>query len=75
MQAKDVMTTDVVTVTPDTAVADVAKILLDRRISAVPVVDAAGRIEGIVSEGDLMRRPETGTEGTRSWWLAFLTLP
>lgn len=70
MQAKDIMTTSVVTVGTDTSVGDIAKILVRRRISAVPVVDAKGRIVGIVSEGDLMRRPESGTERKPSWWLS-----
>lgn len=72
MQAKDVMTRDVCTVTPDTRVADIARLLLARRISAVPVVDAKGALAGIVSEGDLLRRAETGTEKRRSWWLELL---
>jgi len=75
MQAKDVMTTPVVTVNPDTPVADVAKQLIKRRISAVPVVDAEGRAVGIVSEGDLMRRPETAGKRHPSWWLALLAEP
>ena len=75
MEAKDVMTRDVVTVGPDTPVQEIAATLLDRRISAVPVVDGGNRLLGIVSEGDLMRRAETGTERHASWWLAMLTLP
>lgn len=75
MHAKDVMTSDVVTVSPDTDVQEIARLLLARRISAVPVVGADGRIQGIVSEGDLMRRPETETERHPSWWLALWTLP
>jgi len=73
MLAKDIMTADVVTVTPDTSVNEVAKLLLARRISGVPVVDAKGKLCGIVSEGDLLRRAETGTERQRSWWLELLT--
>lgn len=73
MQAKDIMTTNVVTVTPDTRVERIAKLLLRRRISGVPVVDADGRVVGIVSEDDLIRRPESGTERPRSWWLDLLT--
>ena len=70
MQAKDVMTMNVVTVSPDTLVNDIAKLLIERRISAVPVVAADGRVVGIVSEGDLMRRPESETEERHvSWWL------
>ncbi|MEQ8818508.1 MAG: CBS domain-containing protein [Thalassobaculum sp.] len=72
MQAKDIMTTAVATVPPETTVQDVAKLLLERRISAVPVVDGDGKVLGIVSEGDLMRRPETGTERHPSWWLSLL---
>lgn len=70
MIAKDVMTAKVVAVGPDTTVSDIAKLLVEKRISAVPVVDAAQRVIGIVSEGDLMHRPESGTEKCRgSWWL------
>ncbi|MDN2565558.1 CBS domain-containing protein [Aquibium sp. A9E412] len=69
LQARDVMTREVVTVQPQTPVREVAQRLVERRISAVPVVDGDGRLVGIVSEGDLMRRPETGAERRRSWWL------
>jgi len=69
MQAKDVMTTKVVTVRPDTRVEHIAALLLERRISGVPVIDADGRVVGIVTEGDLMRRPDIGTERHRGWWL------
>jgi CBS-domain-containing membrane protein len=69
MQARDVMTTKVVTVRPDTRVEQIAALLLERRISGVPVIDADGRLVGIVTEGDLMRRPEMGTERHRGWWL------
>jgi CBS domain-containing protein len=73
MKAADVMVTNVITVGPDAQVQDVARILLANRISAVPVVDSAGKLLGIISEGDLLRRPETGTERRRSWWLESLT--
>ena len=69
MWAKNVMTTNVVTVQPDTEVTEIARLLLKRRISAVPVVDADQRVLGIVSEGDLMRRAETDTKERHSWWL------
>lgn len=69
MHAKDVMTTKVITVMGDTLVEDVARLLLTRRISAVPVVDESDRIVGIVSEGDLMRRAEAGERFSDSWWL------
>lgn len=71
MVARDVMTTRVVTVKPESSVREVAQLLLEHRISAVPVVDADGRILGIVSEGDLIGRPEIGTPRRRSWWLAW----
>ena len=71
MQARDVMTAPVVTVRPDTRVEEIAQLLLARRISGVPVVDADGRLVGMVTEGDLMRRPEIGTERHRGWWLRF----
>ena len=75
MQARDVMRSQVVTVGPRTHVRDIAKLLLERRISAVPVVDDGGRPLGIVSEGDLMRRPESGTERHPSWWLRLFSSP
>jgi CBS domain-containing protein len=73
MNAADVMVTKVITVGPDACVQDVANMLLTNRISAVPVVDANGKLLGIVSEGDLMRRVEAGTGRRRSWWLSLLT--
>lgn len=69
MKARDVMVSPVVTVNPSCPVTEVAKILLERRISAVPVVDQSGKLVGIVSEGDLLHRAETGTERMHSWWL------
>ena len=74
MLARDVMTKQVVTVPPDASVPEIARLLLDRHISAVPVVDADDRVLGIVSEGDLIRRPEVaGPRRRRSWWLALLS--
>ena len=75
MLARDVMTAAVVTVTSDARVEDIAKLLLDKHISAVPVVDSADRLVGMVSEGDLMRRRENETERHRSWWLNLLVGP
>ena len=72
MKAKDVMTHSVLTVGPSTPINEIARLLLERHVSAVPVVDPANRILGIVSEGDLMRRPETGTERRLSWWLRII---
>lgn len=73
MRARDVMTTKVVSVEPDAPVEEIARKLIDHRISGVPVVDTNGVIVGIVSEGDLMRRSESETERRRPWWLAMLS--
>jgi CBS domain-containing protein len=73
LRAKDIMTRDVVTVTEDSSVSDLASTLLEHRISAVPVVDASGGLLGIVSEGDLMHRAEAGTGRRHSWWLSLFT--
>lgn len=72
MKALDIMTSPVVTVDLDTPVLDIARLLLELGISAVPVVDAEGKAVGIVSEGDLMRRTELGTEKRRNWWLSLI---
>jgi len=77
MRAMDVMTTEVISLGPDTSVQALAALLSERGISGVPVVDADNRVVGIVSEGDLLHRVETGTERRkeeragrrRSWWL------
>jgi CBS domain-containing protein len=69
MYARDVMTMPVISVLGDTSVEEVARILLSRRISAVPVVDENDRMIGIVSEGDLMRRAEADEGAHESWWL------
>ena len=73
MNASDVMISNVITVGPNACVQDVAAVLLKNGISAVPVVDANGALLGIVSEGDLMQRPEGGTERRHSVWLELLT--
>ena len=70
MKAADVMTTRVISVLPDTSVREVARILHINRISAVPVVDDGGRVLGMVSEGDLIRRGREGGDGGGSWWLS-----
>jgi len=71
MQARDVMVSPVVTVGEHATVRDVARLLIDQRISAVPVVDGAGKLAGIVTEADLMHRVEAGTQRPYSWWLHF----
>ena len=75
MKASDVMVTDVITVKPNSNVQDVAQLLLANRISAVPVIDDAGKLVGMVSEGDLLRRSEADTKHERAWWLRLLMGP
>ena len=75
MQAKDVMTAPVLTVSPQASVEEVAGLMLKHRISGIPVVDAKGRLQGMVSEGDLIQRVASGSQSRRSWWLALLTNP
>lgn len=74
MRATDVMTHTVITVGPETPVQDLAKMLSERGISGAPVVDADGKLVGIVSEGDLLLRSELGTQRPQtrrtSWWLS-----
>jgi CBS domain-containing protein len=72
MRANDVMVYPVITVGPEASVAETAEILLSNRISGVPVVEN-DEVIGIVSEGDLLRRAEIGTERRRSRWLELLT--
>ena len=69
MKARDVMTLAVYTVKPTASVKDVARLFMQRRISAVPVVDDQGKIVGIVSEGDLLHRSEISTQRRHPWWL------
>ncbi len=72
MRACDIMTKEVVTVGPEASVRDIARLLLDYGIGAVPVVGENGRVLGMVGESDLMRRPEMGTAPPQSWWLRLL---
>lgn len=72
MLVRDVMVAPVITVGPSATVQEVAKLFLEKRISAVPVLDDRGKLVGIVSEGDLLHRVEAGTERHRSWWLRAL---
>ena len=71
MNAADLMTMKVVTIGPDETLRDAVWMMLTRQVSAIPVVDEGGRLVGIVSEGDLLRRVEVGTERNRSWWSRF----
>ncbi|WP_233828683.1 CBS domain-containing protein [Paraburkholderia sp. ZP32-5] len=74
MRALDIMTSSVVTATPDMTIHDAAKLFVDHHISGMPVVDANGQVVGIVSQGDLLHRVENGTgHGKHRWWLELLS--
>lgn len=75
MNASDVMTRGVLSVPPDASVEEAAKMMLQRGISGLFVVDAKGDLSGIVTEGDLLRRDELGTERHRPWWLRMFVSP
>ncbi|EAQ35003.1 hypothetical protein NB311A_11100 [Nitrobacter sp. Nb-311A] len=72
MRAHQIMTRRVITVHPDTTVVDAANTMLRQHISGLPVVNAEGKMVGIISEGDFIRRAEIGTQRRRARWLAFL---
>jgi CBS domain-containing protein len=70
MHAFDIMTSPVITTTPDASVLNVVQLMLDNHISALPVTSGDGALLGLVSEGDLIRRSEIGARDYSSWWLA-----
>jgi CBS domain-containing protein len=69
MKVGDIMSREVISIGPDEPVREIARLMLARRISGVPVVDAERRVLGVVSEGDLIRRPELETDQARGGWL------
>jgi CBS domain-containing protein len=75
MKAKDVMTSPVVSIEPDASIWQAVRIMLQRHISGLPVIDQKGCLVGIVTEGDFLRRAETGTQRRRPRWLEYLTGP
>ncbi len=75
MRARDIMTSKVVTIGPDADIATIAQLLIDKNISGVPVVDAAGKLAGMVSEGDLLKQAGLAGESRRSWWLRLVSTP
>jgi CBS domain-containing protein len=75
MIASDVMTRNVISVSPDATIADAVELMLERGISGLLVVDSSGTLAGIVTEGDLLRRDELGTGRRRSWWLRLIASP
>jgi CBS domain-containing protein len=72
MKARDVMTANVISVGPDRGIHELARLLLDKGISGVPVVDAGGRPIGMVSESDLIGRRDSDQEARRDRWLRLL---
>jgi len=75
MRAHQIMTRDVITVTPHTTIEKAAKIMLQTHVSGLPVVDDAGTLVGVVSERDFLRRGEIGTGRRRPAWLEFFMGP
>jgi CBS domain-containing protein len=69
------MTNRVLTIEVDAPIVEAVRLMIENRISGLPVVDAAGRLVGMVTEGDFLRRTETGTEIRRPRWLQFLLSP
>jgi CBS domain-containing protein len=75
MKANEVMTRRVVSVRPEATVLEAVRLMLDNHISGLPVIDTNGKLVGIVTEGDFLRRAETGTQRKRSRWLELLAGP
>ncbi len=75
MQVRDVMTRNVVSVKADNSILSAARLMLQNRISGLPVVDATGALVGVVTEGDFLRRGELGTTKRRPRWVEFLLGP
>src|SRR6202140_1387272 len=75
MRAHQIMTPPVITVTPETTIVEAATTMLRRHLSGLPVVDASGKLVGIISEGDFIRRSEIGTQRKRGQFLKFILGP
>jgi CBS domain-containing protein len=75
MIVSDVMTRNVISIAPEATVLDAVNLMLSHRISGLFVVDSAGDLAGVITEGDLLRRDELGTERGRPWWLRLLVSP
>jgi CBS domain-containing protein len=75
MNTSEVMTRKIFSVSPGAPVVEAIRLMLDNHISGLPVIDEAGHLVGILTEGDLLRRAETGTERHRPGWLEFLMGP
>lgn len=70
MRARDIMTSPAITATPQTTLLHIVNLMLEHRISGVPIVGNSGELVGLVSEGGLVRRKDIGTEQKHSWWLS-----
>ena len=75
MRAHQIMTRSVITVTPEAPIVEAANIMLQRHLSGLPVVNMAGKLVGIISEGDFIRRSEIGTQRKRGRWLKLILGP
>jgi CBS domain-containing protein len=75
MNAADIMTRNILSVRPESPVVEAIGSMLDNHVSGLPVIDEAGQLVGIVTEGDLLRRGETGTERHRPRWVEILMGP
>lgn len=73
MKIADIMTHRIISVTPDVSVTAAANLMLQAKISGLPVVDYSGKLTGIITEGDFLRRAEMGTTKRRPRWLEFFT--
>lgn len=74
MIAADVMTRNLISISPDATIGAAVELMLDKRISGLFVIDSSGALQGILTEGDLLHRSELGTE-RRSSWFARLFAP
>ena len=75
MRAREIMTMEVVSVSPDASILEAVRLMLQNRISGLPVVDRQGMLVGVVTEGDFLRRAETGTQRKRARWIEFFMGP
>ena len=75
MKAQDVMSRPVFSTTPTDSVTNAIRVMLQNHISGLPVIDAEGRLQGMITEGDFLRRAETATQRQRPRWIAFLAGP
>jgi CBS domain-containing protein len=75
MKVRDIMSPRVISIAPDSGVLEAVRVMLQNHVSGLPVIDRSGALVGVVTEGDFLRRSETGTERKRPRWLEFLLGP